>query len=91
MWDLQNSKNICDLIGHQGSTTCMDFHPNEFLMASGSADKIVKFWDLDKFKLISNCGVGNSEIRSVVFSEDGKALLTASNDNLRVGKNSFMH
>jgi katanin p80 WD40 repeat-containing subunit B1 len=73
---------------HDGQIQCLDFHPNEFLLATGmchllfpfsffrehillkselqfyflfffktgSADKTVKFWDLETFEMIGSSG-----------------------------------
>ena len=72
---------------HEGQIQCLDFHPNEFLLATGmcplffffsfsffrkhnllksdllflfpktgSADKTVKFWDLETFEMIGSSG-----------------------------------
>ncbi|CAA7042935.1 unnamed protein product [Microthlaspi erraticum] len=46
----------------------LDFHPHEYLLATGSADKTVKFGDLETFKLI---GSGGAEVplRGVTLSK----------------------
>lgn len=36
---------------HNNSITCVEFHPNEFLLASGSSDRTVNFWDLESFQV----------------------------------------
>jgi katanin p80 WD40 repeat-containing subunit B1 len=45
---------------HKGPVNCLDFHPHEFLLATGSADKTLKFWDLETFELIGSSGPENS-------------------------------
>lgn len=45
---------------HKGSATCVEFHPHEFLLASGSADRVVHFWDLESFQLVSSTEAANA-------------------------------
>ena len=42
---------------HEGQIKCIDFHPLEFLIAAGSADRSVKIWDLETFELIGSAGL----------------------------------
>ena len=40
---------------HDGDVNSMEFHPtNEFLLASGGSDKVVKLWDMTKFEQVRN-------------------------------------
>ena len=39
LWDLTAGKLLTDLKLHNGPVTTVEFHPNEFLLASGSADR----------------------------------------------------
>jgi katanin p80 WD40 repeat-containing subunit B1 len=60
LWDLRSGKLLKELSGHKSSVSCAEFHPNEFLLASGSTDRRVMFWDLESFKMVSmteaDCG-----------------------------------
>lgn len=36
---------------HEGDVNSLEFHPvNEFLLASGGSDKVVKLWDMRNLK-----------------------------------------
>ena len=48
LWDLTAGKLLNDYSLHTGPVTCTTFHPNEFLLASGSADR----WGNFQAKLI---------------------------------------
>jgi len=39
---------------HRGPVTDVEFHPHEFVLASGSLDRTVKFWELESFSQISS-------------------------------------
>ena len=41
MWDLTAGKLLADFKDHSGGVTTCEFHPDEFLLASGSSDRSV--------------------------------------------------
>ena len=53
---------------HNAPVTDVEFHPHEFLLASGSADGTVKFWDLETFSLVSSSAPDVPSVRSVSFN-----------------------
>ncbi|NET45442.1 WD40 repeat domain-containing protein [Okeania sp. SIO2B3] len=53
---------------------------NELLIASASWDKTVKIWNL-KGKLLTTLEGHTDQVDSVVFSRDGKLIITGSADN----------
>ncbi|GJT59461.1 zinc finger, CCHC-type containing protein [Tanacetum coccineum] len=71
LWDLTAGKLLHEFKYHQGQVQCIDFHPHEFLMATGSADKTVKFWDLE-ILLMGYAGpeAGRCKL-SIPFNVDG--------------------
>lgn len=54
-----------DLKQHSAPVACVEFHPNELLLASGSSDRTVVFWDLEKFQMASSTDGNSSGIRWV--------------------------
>ncbi|KAG9137363.1 hypothetical protein Leryth_017702 [Lithospermum erythrorhizon] len=69
---------------HEGQIQCIDFHPHEFLLATGSADKTVKFWDLETFELIGSSGPETSGVQCMAFNPDGKTLMCGLHESLKV-------
>ncbi|KMQ92602.1 katanin p80 wd40-containing subunit b1 [Lasius niger] len=68
-----------------GPATTVEFHPHEFLLASGSADRTVHFWDLETFDLVSSTDQSHSSaIRCLYFSQGGECLFVGSHDVLKV-------
>ena len=59
----------------------MKFSPDGKTVASASADKIVKIWDIATGKPIQTLEGHQGEVHSVVFSPDGKTIASASWDN----------
>ncbi|KAG5039206.1 hypothetical protein JHK85_011682 [Glycine max] len=49
-----------------------------------SADRTVKFWDLETFELIGSAGPETTGVRSLTFSPDGRTLLCGLHESLKV-------
>ncbi|KAG0582551.1 hypothetical protein M758_3G068100 [Ceratodon purpureus] len=84
LWDLTAGKLMHDFKYHEGQVQCLDFHPHEFLLATGSADRTVKFFDLETFELIGSAGPESAGVRAMVFNPDGRTVLTAMQDSLKI-------
>jgi katanin p80 WD40 repeat-containing subunit B1 len=69
---------------HEGPIRSLDFHPLEFLLATGSADRTVKFWDLETFELIGSTRPEATGVRSIKFHPDGRTLFCGLDDSLKV-------
>ena len=71
--DAGTGKELRDLKGHKGTVFHVAFSPNSQVLATASADKSVKLWDV-------GTGVERCElpvwIGSMAFSPDGKTLAT---------------
>ncbi|KAL3998414.1 con80 domain of Katanin family protein [Acanthocheilonema viteae] len=52
------------------------FHPSEYLLATGSKDRLVRFWDIDTEECVSQSDPADGTLREVAFHNDGSALLT---------------
>ncbi|MGE5655450.1 MAG: AAA-like domain-containing protein [Actinomycetota bacterium] len=67
------------LQGHSGWVTSVSFSPDGQRLATASADRTAKLWDLQGQELVTFSGHSNS-VWSVSFSPDGQRLATASED-----------
>src|ERR1700727_2112159 len=61
------------LKGHRGGVTSVAFSPDGKLLASGSADKTIKLWDVATGKKEATMK-HTSSVLAVVYSPDGKLL-----------------
>ncbi|VDK73788.1 unnamed protein product [Litomosoides sigmodontis] len=52
------------------------FHPSEYLLATGSEDRLVRFWDIDTEECVSQSSPTDGTLREVAFHKDGSALFT---------------
>ncbi len=75
---------VADFRSHSAPVTSIQFHPKEFLMATGSADRTAKFWDLEKFEVVSEIPPESNSIRRILFHHNGSVLFTGTQESLRV-------
>lgn len=68
------------LMGHTGWVTSVAVNPDNRWVVSGSRDRTVKIWDLEK----GTCGMTlkghNNQVNSVTITPDGQRILSGSND-----------
>ena len=57
---------------HEGAVTGIEFHPHEFILATSSADKTVKLWDLETFAPIESLGPEATGVRGIAFHGEGR-------------------
>jgi WD40 repeat protein len=81
-------RSLRTLTGHEGGVTALAISPGGRILASGSSDKSIKFWNLATGELLHTIsgrsfwgGDGHTErISTLAFSPDGEALASGSND-----------
>ncbi|VDK44373.1 unnamed protein product [Anisakis simplex] len=52
------------------------FHPSEYLLASASEDRLVRFWDIDSEECVSQSEPMDGIPRAIAFHNDASALFT---------------
>ncbi|CAJ1074062.1 WD repeat-containing protein 43 [Xyrichtys novacula] len=63
--------------GHTGGVNCVQWHPEDSLLYSGSDDTNIIEWDLQTGKSRSKWKADRAEVTSLCVSPDGKLLLSA--------------
>jgi WD40 repeat protein len=82
VFDAASMKEEATMEGHQDVVTCLVFHPKSPHLASGSADKMIRIWDLEKRESISS--TENAEpLRAVAVQPDGTRFAAISATRLR--------
>ena len=66
---------------HTGIVTSVAYQPDGMCVASGSADRSVKVWDLRTMRLFQHYEEHSDAVNSVSFHPSGKYLVTASSDS----------
>jgi WD40 repeat protein/serine/threonine protein kinase len=81
LWDArQASAPLQVLDGHENSVQSLAYSPQRLLLASGSADRTVRVWDLDTLTLKRSYSGPRDFVTSVAFSQNGKLLAAGSLD-----------
>jgi WD40 repeat protein/serine/threonine protein kinase len=68
------------LRGHSDAVTAVAFSPDGRLLASGSADRLVKLWNLITGKETLSLNGHEKGVTSLAFSPDGSRLVSGSTD-----------
>ncbi|XP_056151596.1 WD repeat-containing protein 43 [Lampris incognitus] len=63
--------------GHSGGVNCVQWHPEDSLLYSGSEDTYIIEWDLQTGKTRRKWKADQSSVTSLCVSPDGKLLLSA--------------
>jgi WD40 repeat protein/tRNA A-37 threonylcarbamoyl transferase component Bud32 len=69
------------LRGHTGAVTSVAFSPDDRLLASGSADKTVKLWNVATGKEMCTLKGHTAGVTGIAFSPDGKRLVSSGADH----------
>lgn len=86
LWDLAAGKMLAELTGHTAPVTGLAYHPTVLLLATASADRTVRCFDLETFTQVSMSGIelAASAVRNLVFHPDGICLYVATTEHLKV-------
>lgn len=76
LWNLKTNRKITKFQTFS-SAKCIDFSPQEPILAAGFRDGIIKLWDLETFEEIHSFIGSKSKILDLKFSPNGKFLVSS--------------
>ena len=79
VWDARQGRQVYLLDGHKSWTTCVAFSPDSERVASGSADRTIRIWDVKTGRELLTLH-GTAKITNVWFSPDALSLYSINAD-----------
>jgi eukaryotic-like serine/threonine-protein kinase len=79
LFDLQTGKTK-SLAGHTSTVTALAFHPHSPILATGSADRSVKFWNFASGAEETELRYHKESVTALLFSADGRSLLSSDRE-----------
>jgi WD40 repeat protein len=79
VWDVETGTVLTTLEGPRHSVLSVAFSPDGLKLASGSADRTIRVWRTDTTELILEI---NARSRRILWSHDGKQLVSSSNEDV---------
>ncbi len=77
LWSVKSGKQLMVFTGHKLKVNALAFHPSDSFVVSCSDDKSVKIWNVREASC-SNTFTFPNEVKSVLYSPDGKKLLVGA-------------
>ncbi|KAL5967039.1 Katanin p80 WD40 repeat-containing subunit B1 [Taenia solium] len=86
VWDLVAGKQLAELSSHTAPVTSIAYHPTVLLLASASADRTVRVFDLETFAQVAVSGIelAASAVRRIAFHPEGQCLYVATTEQLKI-------
>lgn len=84
LWDVANNSAGATLAGHTSTLESFSFNPDATLLASGAADRSLRFWNpADGTEIANITTIGEEDldyVNKVLFSPDGSLLASGHSD-----------
>ncbi|MDH3243482.1 MAG: WD40 repeat domain-containing protein [Saprospiraceae bacterium] len=86
IWDINSLRLVHSVAAHWYTVNTVRFRPGQKILATASRDKSIRLWEYPDLQLIQTLAVQSGEghsasVNNLIWSHDGKWLVTASDDN----------
>lgn len=78
--DFASKKDVARLTGHFARVTAVAVSPDAKLLATASADGLIRIWDAKTYRPLHDPAGHTAPVRSLELAPDGRTLLTSAND-----------
>ena len=82
LWDVAGHQVLRMLPGHQASITSLVFAPDGKTLASGGADRMVRFWDVSTGRETGRFEVDPEWPEAIAYAPDGRSMAVACGETL---------
>ena len=82
LWDVKTGKLALELASENEFIWDVDFSPNGYWLASGSANGVARVWDLQTKKPVAVLSQNEGAINSLTFTANGIKLIISGEDKL---------
>ena len=86
IWDLENGKQREAYTEHSAMVVSMASHPNQYIIASGGGDRVVRLWDCTTLETVRKLTGHNGVVISLNFNYSGTRLLSNDDRLCRIWK-----
>jgi WD40 repeat protein len=80
MWSLSNHVEVAKFERHMGHVLAVGFSPDDSMLASGSADKVLNLWDTKTKEQKITIPKHPAVLTALAWAADGKTLVSTSED-----------
>ncbi|CDW88994.1 katanin p80 wd40 repeat-containing subunit b1 homolog [Stylonychia lemnae] len=86
LWDLKTNKlqRSMQVSNQGGYPSCLSFNPMDLCVAVGTSEKIIKYWELQDYSLVSQTNIENYIPQKLLFDKEGKYTYIGFYDCVKV-------